>query len=277
MIGAPDPDALAAWRAAVAANLLTLAGAAAGFIAFPSPMSLRSPLTLVRFIQIVLSTAWLTMLGVQRRRPRLGPSLAAFGLSVLPQLVLVWVTGAAHEAEGHGWEPFLRQKVLFILFGVMGVRQYWVGLVMIAGFMVDVCLEYWVAGIRFSPHITPDEPWVTLAFGVGCGILAVARGRQMTHERRVVEAQRDNAGALRLAHVALAVRDLANTPLQTIELNLWMLERRHEELDLAPIRRAVARLEQLQQILGEYEPPQQYSPADESFDAAEVLRRPRPS
>ena len=111
--------------------------------------------------------------------------------------------------------------------------------------------------------------WASL---IGFGLLAY-RARQQILARDYSRARADAAALDRLARVTVAVRDAANTPLQTLEVSAALLESKH--LDAKPIvdriTRAVSRLRQLTQVLATYERPQ-WQHGDDSFDAEERLR-----
>jgi hypothetical protein len=98
--------------------------------------------------------------------------------------------------------------------------------------------------------------------------------RTHTIELKLREARAEAEALERLARLFLAVRDATNTPLQTLELCLTLLERRHPES--APttetMERAVRRLRSLTQRLGSVDPLVVWREGDESFDADTLLR-----
>jgi hypothetical protein len=80
----------------------------------------------------------------------------------------------------------------------------------------------------------------------------------------------------RLARMALAVKDMANTPLQTLESSVDMLERDlvpAQKNSLARIRRSARRLRQLDRMLDPYVAQVHWSNEDESFDPLAVIER----
>lgn len=76
----------------------------------------------------------------------------------------------------------------------------------------------------------------------------------------------------RLARVAMAVRDMANSPLQVILMGLEAVERNPTETkSVERMRRAVTRLQELDAILAACSATVRWGPIDEGFDAAAVI------
>jgi hypothetical protein len=235
--------------------VLILAINSVSFIAFPAP--LYSTLTAVRLAQVASCAIWLLVLLREWPRPHLGVSLAAFGFSPLLQLVQVSVFAVARESGGLSFEPLVRQKLMVLLIAIFTPRQVWVAVLLIAAFAVEACLEFWIPGLGASTNFGPWEPWITLCTAALAIWLAYSRAQLLSRERTLRLKLRETTEALRLAKMALAVRDLANTPLQVIELQLALLEERYKPVppEIAPLRRALNRLSELSKILETYEPP----------------------
>jgi hypothetical protein len=244
-------DARSALHSALIFNLLLIVVSALAFLIFPSPLA--SALTVLRFVQLGSCCVWLLVLRREWRQPHLGVSLAAFGFAPLIVLAAMPVTATAKEAAGLSFEPFLRQRALVYMIAILTPRQAWVAVAMISLFAVEVCLEYWIPWIgarRFGPY----EPWVTLLAFTTAIWIALSRGRLLSRERRLDQDLRRATAALRIGEMAEEVLDLANTPLQVIELQLTLLEERHRPLpqEVPFIRRALTRLCRLTGILSSY-------------------------
>jgi hypothetical protein len=270
-----DPDARTAWSAAISVNASILAFMLVAFIAFPAP--LYSMLTGVRIAQAVCGTVWLLVLLREWQEPRLHLSLAAFGFAPLLQLVGFSVLAVAHEAAGMSFEPLMRQRVAIVLIAVLTPRQLWVAVLMIAAFAVEACLEYWSPGLGASKNFAPYDPWVTLGTAAFGFWIAYSRVRLLSRERTLQIQLHEAADAARMGKMALAIRDLANSPLQVIELQLTLLEERRQPAppETGPMRRALSRLKELSRMLGTYEPHGDWHDAKEfleSFDAAALLQ-----
>jgi hypothetical protein len=273
-MGPVDSDARIAWGAAARKIVLILAKNSVSFIAFPAPI--YSTLTAVRLSQVASCAIWMLVLLREWPKPHLGVSLAAFGLSPLLQLVQVSVFAVARESGGLSFEPLVRQKLMVLLIAIFTPRQVWVAVLLIAAFAVEACLEFWIPGLGASENFGPWEPWITLSTAALAIWLAYSRAQLLSRERTLRLQLREATEALRLAKMALAVRDLANTPLQVIELQAALLEERDKYApEIAPIRRALNRLSKLSKILETYEPPG-WNHEDDSlvaFDAEALLRQ----
>jgi hypothetical protein len=108
------------------------------------------------------------------------------------------------------------------------------------------------------------------AFGLAF-LYTQLRGRTMQVE--VIRARAEAAALERLAESLLAVRDLANTPLQTIGASAAVLRKKHPELagTLDRIDRALERLHELSRILERDETSVDWSRRHEAFDAHQRL------
>jgi hypothetical protein len=269
---ADDEDARAARNAALIVNLLFLVGTLSGAVKFSSLPG--SALMVSRSIQCIFNAGWIVVLLTETRRPRLALSLIAFALAPLPMLADLTIIARAHEASQLGWEPLIRQKIVFIVYAALAPRQAWVSMLVIGVFAVEACIEYWPGGLGASAQMTPHEPWVTLAFAAAATWIASARGRQLARQRTLEHRLRSAAAAARMAKMALAVRDLANTPLQVIELQLAILDKHLESApgETASLHRALARLKELNEMLVTHADHDADAPP-ESFDAAAILQR----
>jgi len=109
-------------------------------------------------------------------------------------------------------------------------------------------------------------PWVlTSGIGASLFVLLLAAG---------VRAQTKAADAERFMRKFLAVRDLANSPLQSIEATLAVLRIRHPDSGAQwdRLERQIDRLRKLSTVLSRYEP-ETWTVTDRSFDPLEVLQQ----
>jgi hypothetical protein len=130
-----------------------------------------------------------------------------------------------------------------------------------------------VQWLLFAPSVRaalpPTEPlatWIFAGFGVA---LLIGSTRRFALERRLVEQQHAAAANEKMARAFLAVRDLANTPLQTIESATAVARILHPEADvpLGQIERALDKMRKLSRLLSRHEPSIRWREGDESFDA----------
>jgi hypothetical protein len=142
--------------------------------------------------------------------------------------------------------------------------------------MLSAVVQLGTFGPEVRAHLAVEEPWATIAFGAFAFGIFLYRTRMLRLEHEAMLAHAEAESLRRLARVSLAVRDLSNTPLQTLRLSTELL-RRHDTESAARIdqmERALSRLEELERVLVRYEARTQWRPGDESFDPLAVLERP---
>jgi hypothetical protein len=151
------------------------------------------------------------------------------------------------------------------------------GAVLIVLFAVETGALALLSHLAGRHEVVAGEPWVTLAYALIAFGLLVDRVRRQRAEERAVCAQARSDEMARLARMALALRDLANTPLQTLRVNAALLrERPVDGVVMARIERALDRMCELNRILARWESAARWAPGDESFDPLEVLAREAP-
>src|SRR5262249_8383675 len=104
--------------------------------------------------------------------------------------------------------------------------------------------------------------------------LLIDRLRRQAIERKMAHAQAEAASLERFTRSMLAVRDLTNTPLQTLELNVALMARRlpEERAHLDRMQRALDAFRRLNGILDAYDLGSRCRQGDESFDPVMILK-----
>jgi hypothetical protein len=145
----------------------------------------------------------------------------------------------------------------------------------IAAFTLVPAAHYFAFPPEIRAHLALGEPWATLSFGAFALVALVHRVRLLRVERTATRAQAEAEWLARLAAMCFAVKDLANTPLQTLRLSTALLRRRHpeEQAPLAKMDRALDRLDQLDRTLSQYHADAPFQEEAESFDALAVLEK----
>jgi hypothetical protein len=251
MIGDPSTlDSILVRRAALTVNVLLIITSLANLITYP--VAFGSPLSGARLLQISWSGALLLVVLANRppRRPRI--DFAAYALAVLPHFMTLFFNAVTREEALAPFEPFLRQKVLVFVLAIASPGEVVVTGALIVASAVNACLESWLLAERFARASPRGEPWVTILLAAVAMWLLVWRAHTIARERDLQRRVRDAEQAARRAQMSLAARDLANTPIQSIELVAALLEeqpagdaRRFAE----PLRRALARLRSLEGLL----------------------------
>jgi hypothetical protein len=262
----------AAWRAAVVMQIIGIVGLTLDgtYWLTSHRRVLPAYLVAIAIMALLLGILWL-----DRRRPR--KSLAVFAdLACVAALVAALCSAddvVAHSAEP--WTPFQRRKLSVLTVALIAPTPPWVGVLCIAAFTLSAVVQYGGFEPDVRAHLGVEEPWATVAFGAFAFGIFLYRTRMVRLEHEAMLAQAEADSLRRLARVALAVRDLSNTPLQTLRLSTEML-RRHDAESAARIdqmERALARLEELERLLVQYEARTEWAPGDESFDPLALLQR----
>jgi hypothetical protein len=263
-----------AWRGTVMGTVLTaLTELAYAFI--DHEVFHGGPLPALRVLHVLWALLLMGLLLTRRRRLSTAGVEACFAGGVLPFLPLFALAEHAMARTGLLWVPMTGHRLLMLVLGVMAPTSLWLGGVLIGAFALEAVVLWYSLGLGTHPGVrSPWEPWVTLIYGgVALAVLAY-RVRSFDIELKLREARAEAEALERLARLFLAVRDATNTPLQTLELSIALLQRRHPECASTTdtMERAVQRLRSLAQRLGIADPLVVWREGDESFDAETVLQ-----
>jgi hypothetical protein len=222
-----------------------------------------------------LAATFLVLLAATHRRPRRWLGSTVFLLNNASILAALWWSDGVLSRSTPCWNAFDAQKLGAIAVALLAPPVAWVGLVSIAGFSVVPIVEFlrWDAAVR--AHL-PTAPWACAAYGVfACGLYA-HQLRRHALEERAARAEADAAALERFARMVLAMRDLANTPLQTIQLTAELLRRGcgHDPRLLDRLTRTCDRLLAVTRVLEGYEIDlAPWRRGDEAIDLRGVLRQ----
>jgi hypothetical protein len=157
-------------------------------------------------------------------------SLAAFVVLVLPLLPIFWVSESAAVAAGRLWQPFIGRKLILLGLALLTPRSSAVAALLLALFMIESVAVWVRLDLAHDPIATAaGEPWVTLVFFVAALLVVVERRHRRRLQRELLEAVREAEALRQVVDVSTAIRDQVNTPLQTLELSIALLARRHPE------------------------------------------------
>ena len=184
----------------------------------------------------------------------------------------LWVTNEKFASNGRAWAPFQADKLGAMTVGLL-TPELWVGLVSIAAYFVAVLAQLALFSPEIRSNMAMGEPWATAVFVFFAVVLLVQSHRRYELERRGAHEKEQAASVERLARAFLAIRDYANTPLQTIESTaaLLVMTRPDAAESMAPIGRAVGRLRELNQVLSKLESRVEWRTSDTAFDAEQLL------
>jgi hypothetical protein len=271
-------EALVTWRSALTASVLIAIVDALG----PSSgiLNLRGvsrPFVVARSVTILVALGVAGYLIVNRRHPRLPLARVLFVLPAFPVLALNWFLAGERAAHGLPTELFVREAIASTVYALAAPPRAIVSLVAIAAFTIESLLVY--VRVRWSAEwsVPSWQLWTSLAYGGCMALLALYRAHRQRGEV-VTIVRLEQAGALqRLLRSYLAVRDLVNTPLQTLRISTHLLATRCPDGGeiTGSIERAVERLNELNQLLSDGESTVEWSPGAVGFDPVTILRSSR--
>ena len=202
-----------------------------------------------------------------------GASLAFLANSALVAVGL-WLSNDQFAAEARHWVPFQANKLGVLTVGLL-MPELWVGLASIAAYALSAVVQWYLFGPEVHARAAVGEPIAMLAYTLfGVGVLVQA-SRRFRIEQDLLRMQHEAAALQQLARTLLAVRDYANTPLQTLVLTTELLSARHPELaeELELSGRALRRLRRLSTLLAPYESQVQWTQGEASLDLERMLIR----
>jgi hypothetical protein len=204
---------------------------------------------------IAVSAALLAVLVIARRAPSIGRiSSLAFVAHNVAIVVALWHDATMNAHATAPWIPFQPHKLGAMAVALLAPPRLWSGGLSIALFVGSALLRW----ASIAPELkarAPTEPWAVLAFGMFAAGIYAYRAYSRSKERRLADALADARIAERLSRIVLALQDLANTPLQTLELTSELLARRGALPPLIErMQRALARLRSLSRLMGRCAP-----------------------
>jgi hypothetical protein len=207
-------------------------------------------------LSAVVGLAVLAVLLAARHRPRARLGTAAFLVNAGAVILCLSLTHPYYAAAPRPWRPFEANKLGALTVALLAPSR-WAGLLAIAGYVGSAVVQYGLYPGDAHERLSVTEPWATVAYGAfSVGLLAY-RLRGLAMSRAMAQARAEAVVLQRLARASVSLRDLANTPLQTLALSLAVLRARCTGLTpvLDRMERAVQRLQALGRALSDYEAP----------------------
>jgi hypothetical protein len=270
---ADDEQRARAWWGALFAAALTLLGEVAYIFIDWKVHPGNRVLPTLRAVHVLEATGLLALLLARRgtASPRL--SAGVFTAVALPHLIIFAVAEVAMAASGHVWQPLTGHRLLMLGIGLLAPTGLGLGFSLIGSFALEAVLLWY--GLELNHRLEmPWEPWITLVWGgTACGLLTF-RVRTWRIEQRLQHARAEAESLERVARLFLAMRDAANTPLQSLEVGVSLLQQRSPEnaAVLMTMERALSRLRSLSTRMAIADPLLDWDSSEESFDAEDVLR-----
>jgi len=259
-----------AWRGAVWASALNLGCGFLGALVFRTTAWL--PVwTMLQFAGVgalvLLALLW------WRQAPR-AVCLALFSLDVASALVTSLAGANAYAHAGQMGQLYQSLEASLFVIAILSpsarLGAMWTGIFTAAPF---VQFSGWPEAIRQSV-VLPDL-WLIPMYALIAVVLLSHRRRSVRLQRLLSDARADRLTLERLARVSLALRDLANTPLQTLTTGVDLLRRKlvAQQVVLPSMERALLRLQDLKRALAPFEQHVEWRPREESFDAVAQIEQ----
>jgi hypothetical protein len=246
-------DAAEAHRAAVVAALLGVVGTG---ISVPGFWSISGPtLRAVQAAGILTSSGALWALHSRLFPRSRSISNLLFVLVLLPTVVMAWMVDDARAAHSATWVPYEPNKLSALTLAIIAPPGWPIGVISILLFVGSAILHHLMLADAIRARMSAGEPFGIIAYGVFALVILGFKQRGYTLRGELEHARAEKVALERVARVSMALRDLANTPVQTLELVRQRLLTDDPQIAVQTERmgRALERLQRLNDILGPYE------------------------
>ena len=196
-------------------------------------------------------------------------SLLLIGTTLVAQVHADW-NSALSSAR---FAPFEGFKIVALIVATVVPFRPALAYALLGVCAVIPLVVYEVMPAPMRAELPVEAPWIMLTYPlIATGIL-IYRVRALRMEREMMRASAQREGLERLAKVSLAHRDLANSPLQAIELLRARLYKEHPESKelLDHLQSSLERLRTMGEMLSETEHHVVWTSKEEAFDAAQVI------
>jgi hypothetical protein len=252
-------------------------GAALAFLGLVFDAATSPHLIKVSWVLFAACGVFLAMaasLTIWRRSASRTHANVAFLVINAAAITQVWCGTELIVASGVAWVPFRQYQLGALAVALLAPAQAWLGIATIAGYIGAAVIQL----VLFEPEVRArlpyGDPWASVVYGAFAIVLFLHRLRSMHAEQAVVRAQAEAEGYETLARAMVALRDLSNTPLQTITNTVELLQMgdaRSRELG-DRLERALRKLIELQELTQPYERQLRWRSGDEAWDPREILR-----
>jgi hypothetical protein len=174
---------------------------------------------------------------------------------LVPTVAMTWMLDDARAAHSARWVPYEPHKLSMLALAIIAPPGWSTGVVAILMFVGSALLHQAVLPEALRARMSAGEPFGVIAYCVFALVLLGFKQRRNTLYKELEHARGEKMVLERVARVAMALRDLANTPVQTLELVRQALLDADPRLCVQAERmaRALARLRRLNDILLPYQ------------------------
>lgn len=155
---------------------------------------------------------------------------------------------------GTRWVPFQGDK-LGTFVGALLAPTPLTGFLSILAHVVSATGQYLTFTSEIREQIAVGEPWAMFAFGLTACVLMVSRFARIRLEHRVNSAESEKLALMRSAEMFRNVKDLMNTPLQTLGILVAVLQEKkiYDQKIITDMERSLSVLNSFNQALAKYE------------------------
>jgi hypothetical protein len=216
----------------------------------------------------------LTLFLAVRRFPTVQESSAIFLLNNLGALFALWMTSGHYAITPRQYVPFQSHQLAMLCVALIAPGQLWVGALTIALYSGAAVVQHATFAPGVRDRMSAGEPMTTLFFALFALCLLYYRSRRQALAAELDRAHGEAEALKKVARRLLAVRDLANTPLQTIEANTALIDRLDVVRPYAGrIQRSLDRLRRWQELLDEEATRTGWGLDETAFDPRTILER----
>lgn len=178
-------------------------------------------------------------------------------------------------ASGVNFEAFAAYKIMAIAVAIIAPYPIWLGyfIILLSGTLP--LLHFFMLPTELHRFFSIQEPWYSLLYAVLGLIILIYRHKSLRLEQRMARIAAEKNALSELAAILLMLRDLTNTPLQSLEITSYLLKegQMNPKEGSAHLERALVRLRELTRELSLYGHHVDWSQTGASFDAIKRLRQ----
>jgi hypothetical protein len=238
------------WMFAVCSAVVTLFGEIC-FALFDQADRVSPRLAELQFVHAGLAALILGWLLTRRALRTTRQALIAGLLLLVPLVFILWYAQEVARNAGFRWDPFIGHRLAILTAAILFPARPKTVILVVLGLTALGLLHFALWGNARSTLGRFDEPWLTVIYG-GIGSIVVLL--RLRIQRLEGVSRRAHAALVTIGHLATAtraLRDGANTALQTIDAVAFILRNRHpdSEDDADRLSRCVAQLRRVLETL----------------------------
>lgn len=233
---------------------------------FHHPVDIRIRIT----VALVVTSALLALWAGRRSSSDALPAFA-FTCIIVPFGLTFWLSEAYHVALGRFDQPFVGPKLMFFVISALcPTRPRWLAPALLTGMCIEIAGMWMLLGFADVPAvIATGEPWISVSYAILACFLFASRVHWMHLHEELAHARAETRMLHTTNQAFVAVQDLANTPLQSLEIALALMERRSSDDTL--VRRAKRAVHRLR-VLTRHLPVEQLTHSTVDVEALEEIR-----